>query len=232
MLNELGRLRDIGAVEGFACVAGDDFHATSLFVAAKSIDALNAVATQIGATVSIEPARLMLECYRDLDQLLADRRTDYVPSGFGAKQLDTSTLQYQSVDVKYANWPPGCFQQRSNGRLKYIFVDDDDSRYVCDRWVATHAEIRRRRRRGEYVPEVLRWDDDRERMIVRSSAQMPLPWARAAAFCSGLSPRRQRGEIWWDVFEGIPLHMYLHFKNALEIPASREDLSAFDKGVE
>jgi hypothetical protein len=137
-------------------------------------------------------------------------------------------MRYEPIDVKYARWPAGCFEQLSNGRRKYIFVDDDDRRHVCDRWVATHAEIRRQRRLGRSVPEALSWDEATGRMAVLASAQLPTQWARAAALCSGLAPRRVTEQRWYDIYEGVPLTMFGRFTKSLGISLTSTDLSGFD----
>src|SRR5207302_5937165 len=176
-----------------------------------------------------DPGSLVMERFADLDHILSAHRTEYVPSGFRAKQLNVRTMRYEPVDVKYANWQPGCFEQLSNGRRKYIFVDDNDDRHVCDRWTATHAEMRRQRRAGRRVPDVLRWDMSRERMAVVALAQLPTYWGRAAALCSGLPPRRVEGAQWTDIYEGVRPLMYGRFCRALDIPPVTADLGDYDE---
>jgi hypothetical protein len=228
-LATLTALHNDGRIRALTTVAGDIAKPSTHFIATDSLEQLVSVASRIGACVTVDPAGLLMQQFPDLDQLLENSRAEYVPSGFGAKVLDTGTLRYEPIEVRYANWPAGCFEQLSNGRRKYIFVDDDDARYICDRWVATHAELRRRRRRGEPVRDALKWDMERERMVVIATAQLPTPWARAAVFSSGLSPRRRTGDTWWDVFEGVPLRTYGKFAKALGLPAATEDLHDFDE---
>jgi hypothetical protein len=216
-------------VESFTVVPGGPTHASTWFVGVRSLDQLEEAAAVVGATVTIDPAAFLMERFLDLDQILSAHRTEYVPSGFRAKQLNVHEMRYEPIDVKYANWPAGCFEQLSNGRRKYIFVDDEDERHVCDRWIATHAEIRRQRRAGRRVPEILWWDMSTERMAVLATAQLPTYWARAAALCSGLSPRRVERARWTDIYEGVRLLMYGRFCKALELQPISTDLSEYDE---
>lgn len=222
-------LRQAGHLAGLTVVRGGETQASTWFVGIHTVDHLYAVAHEIGAAVTIEPAQLLMQRFPSLDFVLARCETTYVPSGFGAKRLDVVSLRYEPIDVKYGNWPAGCFEQLSRGRRKYVFVDDEDRRFVCDRWVATHAELRRQRQLGQQVPQVLAWDMVRERMAVSSAAQLPTPWARAAALTSGLSPRRVRKDGLWDVFEGVPLHMYKRFAQALGLSPRDSDLGHLDE---
>lgn len=225
---QIDNLHETGLVDSFTIVPSGGPHAPSWFIGCRSFDQLIEAAQLIGSTVVVEPARFLLEYFKDLDEILSANETEYVPSGFGAKQLNVQTMRYEPVDVKYARWPAGCFQQLSNGRHKYIFVDDDNQRYVCDRWVATHAEVRRQRRLGRTAPPTLSWDKDTERMAVLASAQLPTQWARAAALCSGLAPRRVTRQRWYDIYEGVPLTMFGRFTKFLEIPLTSTDLSDLD----
>lgn len=229
-LDLIEQLERDGAIESFVIVEGVHDRASSWFVGVSSLEQLESAATALGATVAIDPATLLMDTFVDLDQALSARRTDYTPSGFQAKRLDVQSMRYEPVDVKYARWPAGCFEQLSMGRRKYIFVDDDDTRYVCDRWVATHAELRRRRRAGEPVPTAIHWDRRSERLAVLASAQLPTAWTRAAALCSGLAPRRVEHRDWVDIFEGVRARMYGRFCKALEITPHDTDLSSYDQG--
>jgi hypothetical protein len=229
MIDVLRDLQANGPVASLTQLQHSTAHASSWFVGARTMDDLQLVAAEIAATVVVDPAMLLMKRFPDLDQILSARRTEYSPSGFRAKQLNVQRMRYEPVDVKYAQWPPGCFEQLANGRRKYIFVDDDDNRYVCDRWVATHAEIRRQRRLGRLVPQVLGWDKETERMAVLSSAQLPTHWARAAAFCSGLPPRRAKSTPWVDIYEGVRLLTYGRFCTALAIQLMNTDLSNYDR---
>jgi hypothetical protein len=215
-------------IDSFTIISGGGSHASSWFIGCHSLGQLIDAARSIGATVAIDPAHLLMDLFKDLDEALSASETEYVPSGFSAKQLNAQTLRYEPIDVKYARWPSGCFEQLSNGRRKYIFVDDHNRRHVCDRWVATHAEIRRQRRIGRPVPEAVSWDRSTGRMVVLANAQLPTQWARAAAFCAGVAPRRVTGQRWYDVYQGVPLTMFGRFTNALEIPLASTDLSGFD----
>jgi hypothetical protein len=228
-LNAITALKASHRIESFTVIPGGGAHASTWFVGVRSIDQLEEAAAAIGATVTIDPATFLMERFIDLDQILSAHRREYVPSGFRAKQLNAHTLRFEPIDVKYANWPAGCFEQLSNGRLRYIFVNDHDDRYVCDRWVATHAEIRRQRRAHIDVPQVLRWDKLTQRMAVLARAQLPTYWARAAALCSGLPPRRVERGQWTDIYEGVRLVMYGKFCRALEIQLASTDLTEYDE---
>lgn len=226
----LDQLKLKGVIASLTRVRRDDAHASSWFVGVTCVEDLEAVASEIGALVVVDPTTLLLEHFPTLDQILASHRTEYSPSGFRARQLNVQRMRYEPVDVKYAQWPPGCFEQLVNGRRKYIFVDDDDQRYVCDRWVATHAEIRRQRRLGRQVLDVLLWDQASERMVVPATAQLPTHWARAAVLSSGIPPRRIQAERWVDVYEGVRLRTFGRFQQALELPIASTDLSHYDEG--
>jgi hypothetical protein len=228
-LSTLTNLEKSRSIESLTVMPGGPRHASTWFVGVRTLDQLESAAAAIGATVTVDPAALLMERFTDLDHILAAHRADYVPSGFRAKQLKVRTMRYEPIDVKYANWPAGCFEQLSNGRRKYIFVDDDNNRHVCDRWIATHAELRRERRAGRQVPDVLRWDLGTERMAVLATAQLPTYWARAAILCSGMSPRRVMGAQWTDIYEGVRLVMYGRFCKALDIPPIPTDLSRYDR---
>ena len=217
-----------GIVDSFNAVAGSAHHASTWFVGCASLDKLSDAAVALGANVAVHPGPLLMDLFSDLDQALASSESEFTPSGFQARRLNVETLRFEPVDVKYARWPAGCFAQLSMGRQKYIYVDGDDRRYVCDRWIATHAEIRRQRRQGRSVPEVLWWDGRTRRMAVVSSAQLPTPWARAAILCSGLAPRRVETDPWRDVYEGVPATMYRRFAEALELAKESTDLGHLD----
>lgn len=219
-------------IESLSVVPGGPTHASTWFVGVRSVDQLEEAAAAIGGAVTVDPARFLMERFTDLDQILAGHRTEYVPSGFRAKRLNLRSMCFEPIDVKYANWPPGCFEQLSQGRRKYIFVNDDDERHVCDRWVATHAEIRRERRAGRPVPNVLRWDMSSDRMAVLSTAQLPTHWSRAATLCTGLPPRRIKDGRWTDVYEGVRLVMYGRFCRALGIQPLSTDLGEYEEGHE
>lgn len=225
---EVENLLQRGLIDSFSIVPNGRGHASSWFIGCRSFGRLIDAAELIGATVAVAPARFLMDLFKDLDETLSASETEYVPSGFGAKKLNVQTMRYEAIDVKYARWPAGCFEQLSNGRRKYIFVDDGDRRHVCDRWVATHAEIRRQRRLGEPVPSALSWDQNTDRMAVLASAQLPTQWARAAVLCSGLAPRRVTEQRWYDVYEGVPPTMFGRFTKSLEIPPTSCDLSGFD----
>lgn len=228
-LTTLTQLQAARRVESLSAVPGGPTHASTWFVGVRSVDQLEEAAAAIGGAVTVDPARFLMERFSDLDQILSAHRTEYVPSGFRAKQLNLRSMRFEPIDVRYANWPPGCFEQLSQGRRKYIFVNDDDDRHVCDRWVATHAEIRRQRNKGCPVPDVLRWDKSSERMAVLSTAQLPIHWSRAAALCTGLPPRRIRVAPWTDVYEGVRPVMYNRFCGALGIRPLHTDLSEYSQ---
>jgi len=228
-LTAIAGLQTSHRIESLTVVPGGPSHASTWFVGVRSVDQMEEAAAAIGSTVTIDPAGFLMERFSDLDQILSAHRTEYVPSGFRAKQLNLRAMRFEAIDVKYANWPPGCFEQLSNGRRRYIFVDDEDVRHVCDRWIATHAEIRRQRRAGHRVPEVLRWDMASERMAVLATAQLPTHWARAAVLCSGLPPRRVEGSPWTDIYEGVRLLMYGRFCRALDIQPGSTDLSEYEE---
>lgn len=228
-LATLSQLQAAHRIESLSAVPGGPTHASTWFVGVGSVDQLEEAAAAIGGAVTVDPARLLMERFTDLDQILSAHRTEYVPSGFRAKQLNLRSMRFEPIDVRYANWPPGCFEQLSQGRRKYIFVNDDDDRHVCDRWVATHAEIRRQRNAGRRVPEVLCWDMASERMAVLSTAQLPTHWSRAAALCTGLPPRRITDPPWTDVYEGVRIVMYAKFCRALDIERFPTDLSEYSQ---
>jgi hypothetical protein len=227
-LRTLELLRDSEGIS-LTIVPCDVMGPSTWFVGAPTVDRLEAVAGRLGGSVIVEPALELMNRWPSLDQVLEGARANFVPSGFGARRLNVRNLTFEPVDVKYANWPAGCFEQLSSGRRKYIFVDDDDVRYVCDRWVATHAEIRRQASADPALPSVVLWDKATNRLAVRSTAQLPTMWARAAALCSGIVPRRVEGQQWWDIYEGIELHMFGAFAKALDLKRISSDLSDLDK---
>lgn len=226
-LRTLEALRDSGELS-LTVVPGGAIGPSTWFVGTPTLDQLGSAANRLGASIVVEPAKQLMQQCPSLDQVLEGMQADYVPSGFGARKLNVQTLKYEHIDVKYANWPPGCFEQLSNGRRKYIFVDDNDVRYVCDRWVATHAEIRRQAGTDVSLPSVVQWDKVTDRLAVRSTAQLPTTWARAAALCSGIMPRRVEGQQWWDIYEGVELHMFGEFTKALDLKPTSSDLSYLD----
>lgn len=225
---EIEDLQTRGVIDSFRIIPDSETHAAAWFIGCHSLSQLIDAARRIGGTVVVDPARLLMDLFCDLDDTLRESESEYVPSGFGARQLNVQTLRYEPIEVKYARWPAGCFEQLSLGRRKYIFVDDDDRRHVCDRWVATHAEIRRQRRLSRPVPDALSWDQTTGRMAVRASAQLPTQWARAATLCAGVAPRRITGQRWYDVYEGVPVTMFGRFTRSLEIALTSTDLSGLD----
>lgn len=219
-----------GLIATLTSVANDAPYPSSWFVGTRSAIDLSRCAQAIGGLAVFDPAQDYMTEFVGLDAILESSRREFVPSGFRARQLDVRTLRFRHIDVQYARWPAGCFEQLSQGRNKYLFVDDNDSRFVTDRWVATHAELRRVRRAGGWTPDVIRWDQTSLNMACLAGAQLPTHWSRAAIFCSGLPPTRIQTEPWCDLYQGVRATMYGRFCKALEIKPRRDDLSELTIG--
>ena len=227
-------LRDLersGALAGLPnVVVGGDYPA-SWFVAVRSSDELTKVAVALESRVDVTPAEEMLRQFGSVAEIVATAGTEFTPSGFAALKFDVDRLRFGHMEspIRWGNFPPGCYEQRSRGRNRYVFVDDEGSAHLLDRWVAIHAELARQRRAGTVVRDVLRWDHRTGRMVCLSAAQLPTPLARAAVLCSGLPPRRSTSGQWTDIYEGIKVQLYARFCRALDHPRSRSDLSAYDE---
>lgn len=218
-----------GVVVALKAVQGDPAYPSSWFVGVRTGGDLRAVAKALNAAVSDSAASSQLGYYAGLAEILAESTTRFVPSGFQAKRFDPLRLRFVDVDVSRDAWPAGCFEQRSRGRNRYLFVDDAGTRHVLDRWVAIHSELHRTRSVGIAVPPVLEWDSATERMANLAAARLPIQWARTAVLCTGLAPWRSTSGPWTDIYDGVKATVFNRICDALAIPPSREDLSRFDR---
>ena len=225
----LVELRRRGVVKDLMAVASSDAYPSTWFVGVASGDDLDSTAAELGGTAVTEPVWWALNHFADLRAIVESARARFVPSGFQAKTFDAPRLRFVDAEVTKDDWPPGCFEQRSQGKHRYIFVNDNGERHILDRWVAVHAELDRCRRRGVAVPDVLTWDRRSQRMANLAGAQLPVQWARAAILCTGLPPHRATQASWTDIYEGVKVTLWKGFCEALAIPLVGEDLSRFDE---
>jgi hypothetical protein len=217
----LAREISSGTLASFASVDQGPGWPSAWFVGIASVTALAAAAEALSAVATNQAPYDYLKHLRDLITVLASAETAFPPSGIRAEELARDdSLRFVPCEVRYAQWPPGCFRQRSRGIDHYLFVDDDGTAHVTDRWVATHAELDRRRRNNLHAPTPVAWDPDTSRLSVWRNAQLPTAWARAAVLSTGLAPARIRlsnGQL-IDRFEGVDVNTYREIVDSLRIP--------------
>lgn len=229
----LEALQRTGAAAGLKKVTVREDHPSSWYVAVRSPRELGGIAAELDARLDLNPAKEIIKRFGTVAEHVGRARTDLAPSGFRALRFDVDRLRFQDLNesIRWGDFPPGCYEQRSRGRNRYIFVAEDRSPRVVDRWVAIHAELDRQRRAGEHVPETLWWDRRTERMASLAAAQLPTPLARAAVLCSGLPPRRSTSGRWTDTFEGVNVRLYAGICEAVHHPHPKHntDLTTYDK---
>ena len=224
----LAALASVGLVKSVTALENGLGYPSSWFVGVSSGDNLDDITAEFGAKAVTRPVQTALNHFVGLYAVLSASTARFVPSGFQARKFDTQTLRFVDTEVSRDAWPPGCFEQRSRGRNRYLFVNDTGVRHLADRWIAIHAELDRCRRNGIPVPDVLLWDKRTERMANLSGAQLPVQWARAAILCAGVAPRRITSGTWTNIYEGVKITLWRRFCDALEIPRVQGDLSRFD----
>jgi len=216
-----------GVVRGAKAVDNGGQYPSTWYLAFDSAAAFDTAAKALGAAALTDVPGGHLEFYATLPEVLEKSVARFLPSGFQPRRLSASTLRFVEAEVRRDEWPPGCFEQRSRGRNVYLFIDDDGTRHVLDRWMAVHAELDRSRRHGVVVPRVLTWDPRLQRMANLASARLPTQWARAAMMATALPPERVTGGSWTDVYEGVKATVWKRMCDALRIPLADEDLSRF-----
>ena len=160
------------------------------FVGILSTVALESAAESLDGVATNQAPLDFLEFLGDLDSLLGAAKILFSPSGIQAEELaHGEALRFLPCAVRYGQFPPGCFRQRSRGIDLYIFVDDNGTTYAIDRWLAIHAELDRRRRNGLRAKTPVAWDPTSNRLAVACNAQLPTAWSRAAILSTGLPPR-------------------------------------------
>jgi hypothetical protein len=217
-------LKDEGSLEDVTLVPQPEPWPSAWFVGCDSTSGFIAAAERIGAVVSTRAHRAYIDQMGSLDDVLRSARQEFAPSGFQAERLEVgSRLRFAACEVRYAQWPPGCFRQKSRGIDRYIYVDADRVVHLTDRWIATHCELRRLRELGAtgYVP--LSWNSETEQLFCDRQAQLPLAWVRAAVLCTGLAPTQERptGGAWRDIYDGVDAVTYMKIADSLEVPHMR-----------
>jgi hypothetical protein len=196
----------------------------AVYIGVDSLDAFQDVAATLGAQPLIDIRQSYKEALPDLDDILTVSIKEFTWSGIGAQRFDADSMRFVPCEIRRDRWTPGCFRQQAHGVHRFLFVDDDLTRYQLDRWVAIHAELRRVRRTHPGTVNPLCWDSTTMRLAVDRRAQLPLPWARAAVLCTGLHPSHDGGSR-YDIYEGIETTTYGALCKTLHLPPQRAPIS-------
>jgi hypothetical protein len=210
----------------------------AVFVEVATDTDLRDLADDLSVSVVADPRRVYSEMLNSLDMLLESAHQRFAASGLQARELDAATMTFEPVEIRGGRWRPGCFEQRSRGIARYLFVDDDGALHNTSRQVAIHAEIRRATRNGRpvYAGGVpIAWDKQTERLLCGSLARLPLMHERAAILCSGLLPTTKRVELHGRptsalVYEGVAATTYGSIIRSLDYPPVNVSLPMEDTG--
>lgn len=200
----------------------------AVYVQVPTDGALRQVAERVGVVVVAGGSRLYSAMLSSIDEMLAIAHDRFTASGLQARQLDPATMTFGPVDIRGGRWHPGCFEQRSRGVARYLFVDDNGMLHNTSRQLAIHAEVRRARRNGERVHAggvPLAWDQRTERLVCSAAARLPLMHERAAVLCSGLLPEVRYVDLHGQrtaafVYEGVAATTYKRIVDSLGYPIS------------
>ena len=189
------------------------------YIGASSWSALETVAASLNGVATSRADQLYDDHYGDLEQMLDHHAVNFSHSGFQAERLDINELRFQGVGQDGVN-QPGCYRQISQGRNVYWFVSENETVHRVNRWLAVHAELSRQRALGQQTPKVVGYDPESLRMRVDARAQLPIPWARVAMACTGLSPTmvKPTSGPWFQIFDGVEANVYRKIRDALNLP--------------
>ncbi len=199
---------------------------TAVFVAAPSYKALDHAAHAIGAMAKTAVRLEYMNALVQLEDALAAATSEFTASGIQAKRFNVSALRFEPCEIRFSVWRPGCYEQMSYGLHRYLFVDGEGKLHNVDRWLAIHAEINRVRSEGEATVVPLSWSSETESLFCDARAQLPIMWARAAVFCSGLLPIRHkdgRDGHFVDEYRGVLGATYNRIRDSLGYTAQEVD---------
>lgn len=211
----------------------------AMYVEVSSDEELRDLGRMLGAQVAVDSRRAYSQRLASLDELLVRSQQRFTASGLQARQLDPRTLTFEPVEIRGGRWWPGCFEQRSRGVARYLFVDESGQFHNTGRQIAIHAEIRRARTQGKVVYArgvPLGWDPSTERLVCGLAARLPLMHERSAILCSGLLPEVQNVVLHEEetlalVYEGVAATTYNSIRKALDYPPVSVSLPTCEDGA-
>jgi hypothetical protein len=226
-ISTLVQLEAAGEIASLTQLTQGPASPTAAFIAASSSAALAAAATAIGATFKTTVRLEYKNALLTLEDAVSGGSSPFTSSGIQAKRFNVSTLRFEPIEVRFGGWKPGCYEQMSHGLRRYLFVDEEGKLHNIDRWLATHAEIRRARESGLSVAVPLAWSPKNESLLCDSRAQLPIMWARAAVMCNGLLPIRRvtSDGHYLDEYRGVLGATYTRIRDTLRYPTKEADVT-------
>lgn len=219
----LERLEANGEIQALSYVSQGPGSPTAVFVGVSSMEGLTAAARAIGASPRTTVRLEYKDALVSLEQVLAETVSEYTSSGIQARRFNVATLRFEPYEVRFGNWrTSGCYEQKSYGIPRYLYVDDRGLLHNLDRWIAVHAEIHRSRLSDSGVLNPLAWSPKSESLFCDARVQLPIMWARAAIMCTGLLPIRHLGAAdghYLDEYRGVLATTYNKIRLTLGYPA-------------
>lgn len=166
----------------------------AIFLAADSETALERFADALDLPYVHSVVEQLAAVLPDLDAELAGHETPPIVRHYGLERFDLD----DGWGVAEEDRDPGLYRYERAGPRAIHLVGDDGGRHEVDLAVGTWAEARR-----QAVADLLWWEADGVNGTLNVPPFLPLPTlhARAAALCSGLSPR-------WDdgcrLYDNVP----------------------------